>query len=256
MATVLRDAKTGAARLQFADRARSEGDIRSACRVYLRLALSRTATPATVVARQRLLELKQEARQKVADVEGRLRELTSASPGEQNSNDTFERLSECMSDFDKLAKQYGRVPEVGRVINSSLSKQKKHPQVRAALGEPEASLLWDEAQQLEREGQVCCAFQLYEEALRLLPAPSARAAEQRLAHLKSDPQQVAAADACRNLQWCHERYRLASRVAKVQPKKAREMFQQIVQRAPVDSRIYQDAKSEIGRLSDGTSSSG
>ena len=66
---------------------------------------------------------------------------------------------------------------------------------------------------LEGKGQVCCAFQLYEEAVRLSPAPSALAAERRLAQLKADPAQVQAAEACRVMQWCHQQYRMAERVA-------------------------------------------
>jgi len=116
--------------------------------------------------------------------------------------------------------------------------------------------LWDDAQALEEKGQVCCAFLLYEVAVRKLPAPSARAAEQRLAQLRTDPQQVAAAEACRSLQWCHQQYRTAERVARVSPQRARELFEQIVERAPADSPVHAAARAEVARLAGETITSG
>jgi hypothetical protein len=97
---------------------------------------------------------------------------------------------------------------------------------------------------------------LYEEAARKLPAPSAHAAERRLTELKADPQQVAAAEACRSLQWCHQQYRTAERVARVSPRRAKELFEQIVQRAPADSPVHAAARAEIERLTNETAISG
>ena len=84
--------------------------------------------------------------------------------------------------------------------------------------------------------------------MQQLPAPSAQVAQRRLEQLKADPQQVASAEACRVLQWCHLKYRTAVRVAKVKPSKAREMFEQIVQRSPADSEVHLAAKDQIRRL--------
>jgi hypothetical protein len=108
--------------------------------------------------------------------------------------------------------------------------------------------LWDDAQALEAQGQTCCAFLLYEEALHMLPAPSARAAHQRLEQLKSDPQNIAAAEACRTMQWCHQQYRLAERVARVAPARARDLFAQIVERSPADTTIHVEAQNQLDRL--------
>ena len=82
----------------------------------------------------------------------------------------------------------------------------------------------------------------------MLPAPSASSARQRLEQLKRDPQNIVAAEACRNMQWCHQQYRLAERVAQVAPERARELFVQIVERAPADSTIYAEARKQLDQL--------
>ena len=254
MARLMRQAQTDAARMAFAERARTEGDIQGACRLYLRVAGSRPATPFTAAARQRLVELQNEARQTAADTQRRLEGLVENTPIEQATAESLRELAACLAKFDELAKQYERVPQAGREIRVALAKHKKHSSVQAALREPDARKLWEDAQELEQQGHLCCAFLLYEEAVRELPAPSAVAAQRRLAQLKLDPQNIADAEACRNLQWCHERYRLAERVARVEPQQARELFEQIVARAPADSKIYDEAREQITRLSDGASS--
>ena len=162
--------------------------------------------------------------------------------------ESLAQLAVCIAQFDDLADQYGRVPVIGRDIKSAAAKQRNQPQARAALFEPDAKRLWEEGQSLEAEGHVCCAYLLYEEATRKLPAPSARAASQRLEQLKADPQQVAAAEACRNLQWCHQQYRLAERVAQVAPDRAKDLFLQIVERSPADSTIHAEAQAQLDRL--------
>ena len=77
---LLRDAQSDAARLNIADAARAKGDYQVACRIYLSLAGSRPANPATVTANERLIELGQEARKKLADVEERLGRMAQYFP--------------------------------------------------------------------------------------------------------------------------------------------------------------------------------
>jgi hypothetical protein len=245
---LMREAQTDAMRLNVADAARAKGDNQAACRIYLRLAGERTANAATVAARQRLSELDKEARQKLAEVEQRLGKWDNMSPSDESETESLARLAQCVAEFDELADQYGRVPQVGREIKTARAKQMNRPQVRAAIGEPDARQLWDDAQILESEGHVCCAFLLYEEALPMLPAPSARSAHQRLEQLKGDPQNIAAAEACRTMQWCHQQYRLAERVARVAPERARELFVRIVERSPADSTIHAEAQHQLDRL--------
>ena len=220
----------------------AKGDNEAACRIYLRLAGSRTASPSTAEAQKRLGELEQEAQQKLADLRQQLATWDNVSPSEEVDAESSTQLAACIAKFDELADQYGRVPQVGREIKTTLARHKSRPQVRAALSEPDARRLWDDGQALEEKGQICCAFLLYEAAVRQLPAPSAQAAERRLTQLKADPQQVAAAEACRSLQWCHQQYRTAERVARVSPRRAQELFEQIVQRAPADSPVYAAAR--------------
>ena len=247
-ARLLKDAQTDATKLKYADQARTEGDLQAACRIYVRLAGTRAANPATAVARQRLAELQQEARQKLADVQAGLAQLDAVSPSEQTASEWNQQLVAYVSDFDDLAKQYRWVPQVGRDIKSSLRKQKQRPRVQSVLREPDAKRLWDLGQELEGKGQVCCAFQAYKKAIRHLPAPSARIARKRLDQLKSDPANIAAAEDCRTLQWCHKKYKLAMLVVQANPRQARVLFEQIVDKSPADSPVHEAAQSQISRL--------
>lgn len=68
------------------------------------------------------------------------------------------------------------------------------------LNESKARELWEVAQQHEEAEAPCCAFWAYRDAAKLAPAPSAERAGQRLAQMQQDPQIVASAEACRQLQ--------------------------------------------------------
>lgn len=245
---LMREAQSDAARLNVADQARANGDIQTACRIYVRLSANRAANPATYAARERLGQLGQEAQQRLTELEGRLEPATQMSASDAWDASTLAPLANSIHELRELASQYESVPQIGREIKNRLTKERNRPVVKAALFEPEARRLWDEGQTLESAGEVCCAFLLYEEALRKLPAPSARAAEQRLTQLRSDPQHVAAAESCRNLQWCHQQYRLAERVARVQPERARELFAEIVERSPADTALHADARDQLALL--------
>jgi DNA-directed RNA polymerase subunit F len=247
MARMMKEAQTDAARLQVAEKARQDNDIEAACRIYLRVAGSRVNSQAKLTAKQRLEELQTEAQDKFDDVQNRLVGFASTSANEQ-TDATRDGLCRCIEEFETLAKLYSRVPQVGREMRSALAKQKKEPSIRAVTQEPEAQRLWEIAQKFEDEGQQCCAFQVYEEGARQLPAPSARLAADRLAEMKDDPTLVASAEACRNLQWCHRTFSLASRVAKVKPNEARKLFEQVVARAPIDSKVHFAAREEIANL--------
>jgi hypothetical protein len=219
-----------------------------ASRLYLKVAKNRYPNQFTLTARARLGELEEEGRSKLTDMETRFARLDNVSPGEQSIDESLAETTRLFAEFKGLEEQYGRVPKAGRAITSSLNKQRRRPRVKAALCEPEAARLWQQGQELEAEGQVCCAFLIYEKALRELPAPSARLAEERLNELCQDPNNIESAEACRNLQWCHQKYRLAKLMARQQPQKARGLFAQIVDRAPAESEVHQAAKTELTRL--------
>ena len=90
--------------------------------------------------------------------------------------------------------------------------------------------------------------EVYEEAAKLSPAPSAAKARGRLEALKKDPTAVQAAESCRKLVWCHGTFEKAKRLASRKPQEARQLLVQILEKAPVDSEIYQAARLEVGQL--------
>jgi hypothetical protein len=244
----MREAQSDSARLAIADQAREKGELNIASRMYLKLASNRVPTPARAEAQKRLDTIREDTRKQLDDLIQRLADVDNVSPSEQMPPESADRVKTCISELEELAEQVGRVPEVGREVKSALAQNKAKPHVRAVLDEPDAKQLWDEGQALEGKGQVCCAFLLYEEAARLSPAPSALVAERRLAELKADPAQVEAAEACRVMQWCHQQYRLAERVARVTPERARDMYAKIVERSPDGSPVRAAAQSELVRL--------
>lgn len=245
---ILRNAQTNADRLRAADKALGEGDVRLACRVYLRVAADRSLDSSVQTARQRLAELKTEATARHTEVLNRLAKWLARPKDEPWTDEEAAQVSECMSGFAKLAKRYGEVPGIGKTIKSTLSTHLKKPQVRAAINEPIARRMLNSGRQLEAEDHVCCAMQAYEEAVAQLPAPSAQEAQRRLQLLSMDPENVKAADICRDLKWCHRKYRLAELLAKGEPDKACELFGKIIERSPADSAIHSAAEKQLALL--------
>ena len=82
-------------------------------------------------------------------------------------------------------------------------------------------------------------------AAELVPAPSAQLAGKRFAEMKEDPDILALVKVCRELQWCHATYLRAEQLAEKGSGRARQLFEQIVQRAPNDSEVYRAALSRI-----------
>ena len=161
-------------------------------------------------------------------------------PGHEDDHviDVFEQ-------FDELIRDYGELPAVGNEIKRRVTTLRRRPEYAAALNEPAAAALWAEGQEYERADELCCAYWVYQEAVELLPAPSAHRARQRFEELSADACVVASAKTCRDLQWCHEMYQRAEQLLKGNPGRARELFGQIVLRAPSDSLIYRAAQQYI-----------
>ena len=245
---VVKNAKTNAARLKAADEARADDDIALASRVYLRVATDRSGDASVQAARQRLAELKAEAQEKHSDTLYRVTSLLDAASGDPLTDANARSLIENMLEFNELAERYGDVPEVGRQIKSTLSTHMKKPDVRAVLCEPDANQLWKDGQELEAQGHICCALLVYEEAVAELPAPSAVLAQERLEQLKSDSRNIEDAEVCRALKWCHQKYPIAEMLAKAEPDRARELYQQIAERSPTDSTIHEEAKKQLAKL--------
>ncbi len=243
----MKEAFSNAKRLAVADQARTNGDIDTASRLYLRIASKRLPDTTTQLAKRRLQELGGEARQKLADVQQVLARWDTISPSEPMTDHSARELITAMTQIEQLSKDYGRVPAAGKEVKTALSKQRRKPVVQAVVREPDAERLWKEGQALEHDGHVCCAMLMYEKTRHLLPAKSAQLAQQRLSGLQQDPQNVEAAEKCRELQWCHQRYRVATMVAKADPVRAQELYAQIARRAPNDSDIYKEVMKEMGR---------
>lgn len=168
---------------------------------------------------------------------------TGAKPDDPNAV-----VLSCFDEFDKLLWAYDDVPRIGRELRSRLVKLRRSPQYALVLNEPEAARLWQLGQKHEKDDQTCCAFLVYEQAVKLSPAPSAELAQKRLTSLKRDKTQVAAAERCRHLRACHKTFERAERLAKVAPDKAKQLLGEVVTSAPTDSELYRVARERLHTL--------
>ncbi len=255
---VLKQAAGDADRLAAAERSYGEGDVRTASRLYRSLALSKPKRAATERARQRLEELGEEVEKKLSEVEATL-DLAQAmiSPSdllvaESSSNsgvaDWKTRVASAFQQFDELADRYADVPSAKSEIRKRVRKQRARPECAVVLNEPEAKALWELGQQHEADGQACCAYWVYREARDLAPAPSARLAEERVVAMDKEPDTVAAAEACRNLQECHRLFDRAERLESLRPARAAELYAEVLARAPADTPLYQTARSRVEKV--------
>jgi hypothetical protein len=249
-------AASDAARLARADEARDKGDVALASRLYVRLALSRSPNPSTLAAKERLKQLAADGRQKLREIDAALAE-EAVSPGElaargiQSSIDrpTPEREAQIVAAFrryDQLAEDYHEVPVAAGEIKKHVAQQRRRPEFAAVLSEPKAKALWEVAQQHEKDEHACCAYWVYLQAAKLAPAPSARLAEQRSVEMAKDPELMASAKACRETQQCHAIYNRATQLTELNPGRAKELFAEILARAPSDSEVYRAAQRHLG----------
>jgi hypothetical protein len=252
-AALMREAEKNAAvaevRMAVADRLRDEGDIATAARIYVKLAVSKKSSAHAEAARDRLSQLGDEAKAKLAELDGQLASIGQGDDGQQTSAERFAEIREVFDRYEEASRQYGGLPgREGVTVRGHVKRQGAKPEFRAALNEPGASALWQRGQELEADDAACCAFCLYEEALQLLPAPSAIKAQDRLAEMKKDPQAVEAARNCQEVQWCLKTFERAERLAKVRKDRARELFQEVLAKAPRDSRVYADTVAMLDQL--------
>lgn len=247
-------------RLKAADEAYESGDVMLASRIYVSIALSRQTTSASAQARQRLDQLAADARQKLEAIDvGLSAALAGMSPSESlglnmphdgaaTEGGWSDLVTEAFDRYEQLAEDYGGVPTVKRELKSRIAKQRRRPEFARVLQEPEASTLLELARQHERDDHGCCAYWVYKEAARLLPAPSARLAQERFEAMQQDPQVVAAAEKCRQLQACHRLYRRAEMLAELRPVRAKELFGEIVRLAPADSEVGRAAQERLALI--------
>lgn len=147
--------------------------------------------------------------------------------------------------LDELIAQYGELPGAGDEIKRRVTRLRYRPEYAAVLNEPAAAMLWLLGQEHERDDELCCAYWVYQEAAELVPAASAHRARERLEELSEDACVLASAEACLELKRCHEMYERAEGLLKVNPSRARQIFGEIVERAPEDSEIYRAALNQI-----------
>ncbi len=247
-------AQSGALRWDAAENAHKSGNVFLAAKLYASLARSRPQTQINHRARGQLEALAEESRDKLAETDRALEESVSRMSASDwknkhswpaNLSDTIETV---FQQYEAIVDDYGAVSAVKRELISHVGKQRRHPRYSAVLNEPEAETLLELARQHEQEDQQCCAFWIYEKASKLGPAPSAKTAAARLTEMKQAPEIVAAAERCRKLQWCHQRYKLAERLVELRPEAARGFFEEIVENSPADSEVHKAARSHLAEM--------
>lgn len=235
-------------RLAIADRLRDEGQISVAARHYSRLLHSFASPLVAEQAKARMEELRTQGEAKLTNMEERLAGY-DASTGQNNPKLDDQAVVALFDEFGQLVRQYAGVSQIGDKIQYQFSVRRNQPLFSRVLQEPEAKFILDLAKDHDAEGEEkCCAYLLYEKAARLAPAPSGVAAQARLDELKADPKNVAAAEECKQVQWCHRRYNLAERLSEVKPQQALEIYSEIIERAPQDSEIFKSARQRHAEL--------
>jgi hypothetical protein len=251
-ARVLREMANAAQRLQAGDRAYQEGDIRLASRIYVGLAGSRRPDPITLQARERLTRLSDMAREELDEVDAKLVPMPLMPDGSAHAPNPdplpADQVLEAFEDYDEIQAKYANVPAAKRAITAHVARQRRQPQYAAVLNEERAKQLLELAQRHEQCEELCCAYWVYQEAARLVPAPSALQARERFDCLAADPEVIRSAQVCRELRWCHSAFERAEMLAKVKPESARNLYGEILRRAPEDSEVHRAARAEYEAL--------
>lgn len=228
---ILRNARTAAARFDSAEEARKAGNIRLASMLYLRVTSLRPETPHTKPAKDALKELAALGRPQLVTAELKLEE-----------GDVVEALNL----YSDLAREFEFVPTVGDEAKSRIATLEHRREYAAVIKEEEAKQLWEVGRELEANGELCCAYLLYERASELRPAVSARRSAERMQKLiLADASLRAAVERCRSVRECHELYRKAELLAKSAPMQARELLQQILDKAPPESEVHVAARQRL-----------
>ncbi len=232
----------------MADRARDSDNIYLASTIYLRLAITRRDSEHVATAKQRLLDLQQVGKDRIAEIDATLAENQSLSASERTSDEKSKVVLDAFDEYRQLAHHFSKVPRVGTEIKTQVIRQRNKPEFASVLNEPEAMDLIAQAKEFEGCDKMCCAVLAYEQAAKIRHAPSAAKAKARLAELNKDPKVVAAAKRCKELQACHKIYLVAEAIRKANPKRATKMFSEVVLRAPNDTEVYREARRMINEL--------
>lgn len=231
-AEAARRVKNNAQRMVFADKARKEGKPRLAATLYLRVALAKEKQY-KAAAKKALTSMADDGRAEMKKADDLLKQG---------------QVIEAFQKLDYLSWAYENVPKFNEEIASHVARLHRDPQYKAELNESDAGQLLAEAKKHEEKQELCCAFLVYEEAAKLVPAKSAMAAEERLAQLKADPKAVAEAEECRAIQECCRIFHTAELLEKSAPERAAELFRKIVSQTPDDSEVYKCAREELAKI--------
>jgi tetratricopeptide (TPR) repeat protein len=232
-AEALRRAKNAEQQFAGAIKAQKEGKISLAATLYMRLALARPKNRHSAEAKQALAAMANEGRAQMKQADELLQK------GE---------IEEAFKQLDSLVVSYDNVPRFNHEVAGHVQKLHSDPKYKAVLNEPRAAALVDEGQRSEAAGETCCAFMAYEQAVKLLPAASAKLAEERYNAMKQDPQIVAEAESCRKVRECLRMFHTAELLEKTSPYKAEELFKKILARSPASSEVHRCAGEELARL--------
>lgn len=231
---ILRNARTAAARYESAEDARQAGNIRLASMLYLRITSLRPATKHTQPAKEALNELAGLGRPKLVEAELLL-----------DKGDVVKALDV----YSQTAHEFEFVPTIGDEAKNRIQRLQHQREYAAVIKEEEAGRMWEVGRELEADGELCCAYLIYERSAELRPAVSARRSAERMKKLLSDdPQLKTSIERCRNVRESHELYRKAELLAKTAPDRAREMLEQILDKAPPDSEVHVAARRRITSL--------
>lgn len=243
--SLFRQATAAAERLEAGDRARRDGDIRLAATIYVRLARSKPPTEASGEARDRMIGLAADAREELRKIDATLECSDDSSHDSAHSPQGQvepEVIREAFRKYDELAAKFASVLAAKREVTAHVVRQRRDPVYAAVLNEPKAKELWELGQQHEKDSELCCAYWVYQDAARLIPAPSAFQAQARFEALKGNPEVVRSAETCREVRWCLNAYQRAGWLGEVNSEKAKQLYAEILRRAPVDSGVYQAAQ--------------
>ncbi|HUY33765.1 MAG TPA: hypothetical protein VMV69_13525 [Pirellulales bacterium] len=232
-AEALRRLKNAEQQYAGAIKAQKEGKTWLAATLYMRVVLARPKNRHSAQAKQALAAMANEGRSQMKKADELLKK------GE---------IEAALKQLDALASGYENVPRFNHEIAEHVQKLHRDPKYKAVLNEPRAAALVDEAQKNEANGESCCAFIAYEEAAQLLPAPSAKQAEERWSAMKQDPKIVADAETCRKLREYLHMFHVAELMEKSSPGKAEEMFRKILALSPNSSEVHRCASEELAKL--------
>jgi hypothetical protein len=257
---LLKKTQDAESRMKLAQDAYDRGDIKVAARIYMRLSVSRPPNEVNDKAKDRLKTLADDAYAKQAKIDDTLsaRDMKFSlselyedhSDGETDPRiaDWQKTICQAFKDYNELVEDYEVLPAVSKKLKSNIKTQRRRPEIAVVLNEPEAKTLYEAGQQHESDGHACCAYWAYRQAAQLAPAPSARKAQTLVDTMEKDPETMAAARTCRELQHCHQLYANAERLLTDKPDRARELFTEIIDRSPSDSEIHRAAKQQLAGL--------